>query len=729
MSSSPQVLLSECRDIARERLADVIAGALRKIDEDLFLLAEKSGNGKEQKVYLDAMGKVREHRDGIRCRFEQCFGDLFEQRLHPVREQAAANSWGGVELSLVSHSKIEGGMEINRLAKGVMKSADDGELLGIRARLGHLLARDSLQDADNPLSPELIFEALKLACHEIPAGASVKQAVLSAFQPYLRASINDVYRAVNQNLVAHHILPQIRHSVKAAADPLGRSGRVATLGQSQNMATLRQSQRMGLLNHEQAAPGAGERSGWLAGTATRAGGQSLGYLLTGLTQGLAGARIEAIGMFADPQRFPEGPGVVPPSALLLDSLSRLQGQDSAAQAPGAAAASYLRQIDRALVAQGTPLDQLTLELVTVVFDYLLGSTTLAEPVKGVISRLQIVAIKTALLDRSFFARREHPMRRLLDRMAAAGADPLVDCATDSVFMQGLRKLAERLCTDFRDDCSVVNVALAELERLVAELAEVCDAAVLPSTEALAASEAATGALAAAQSDVALRLRESTPAFVRDFLSTWWTEAVALAERSGGGDARGAEARLALASDLVWSVEPKSRSDVITLATTLPLLVRGLMQGTRDVGMPEQPRNGFFSELMAAHTDAIAAAKRAGADLKTAPRPGAADAARRAPEPVAASTDPYDCQVATLTKGAMVEFSDERMSDRFRLGWVSPKRTFYVFIGGGRMRQLSADQLAAFFRQGVATLASSEAPIVDRALESLSLDFCAMPVAA
>src|SRR5690606_16787532 len=62
---------------------------------------------------------------------------------------------------------------------------------------------------------------------------------------------------------------------------------------------------------------------------------------------------------------------------------------------------------------GTPLDQMTVELVSVVFDYIYADKTLAEPVKHQLLRLQVVAVKAALLDRSFFARRQHPMRQLI----------------------------------------------------------------------------------------------------------------------------------------------------------------------------------------------------------------------------------------------------------------------------------------------------------------------------
>ena len=316
-------LLSQCREIARTRLSEVIAGALGKIDEDLFQLADKSKDGREQQMYLEAMTRVRAHRGEIQRKFDECFKDMYDKKLDatraPLRQSKAdpLSDFGGVELSLVSDSIIESGIVIDRLAKGVKNAVDNDELLGIRARFGMLVGRESLEDGDNPLSAEVIFEALKLACNHIPGDRELKQALLTAFQPYLSRSITQVYQAVNQNLVSHDILPRIRHHVQSTADPMGVSQRMAGLGASQRMAALSQTGRMGTFG------GGAERSGWLGGSV---GNElaTIASLLAGITQGQANARVDSLRMMADPARFPEGQGPVPVNQHLMEALARLQ---------------------------------------------------------------------------------------------------------------------------------------------------------------------------------------------------------------------------------------------------------------------------------------------------------------------------------------------------------------------------------------------------------------------
>ncbi len=107
-------------------------------------------------------------------------------------------------------------------------------------------------------------------------------------------------------------------------------------------------------------------------------------------------------MMADPARFTEGQGAVPVNLQLLEALAGLQTEANLGAAAGFLPPGYLRTLDSALVSQGTPLDQVTIELVSVVFESLNNNDRLAAAIKGQIARLQIVAVKAALLDRSFF---------------------------------------------------------------------------------------------------------------------------------------------------------------------------------------------------------------------------------------------------------------------------------------------------------------------------------------
>jgi hypothetical protein len=73
----------------------------------------------------------------------------------------------------------------------------------------------------------------------------------------------------------------------------------------------------------------------------------------------------------------------------------------------------------------------------------------------------------------------------------------------------------------------------------------------------------------------------------------------------------------------------------------------------------------------------------------------------------------------LAKGENIAFSDQSPDDRYKLTWISPKRSFYLFTGGNRMRQMSADMLAELLRKGLATIIEPDAPLLDRTLEAIA----------
>ena len=97
--------------------------------------------------------------------------------------------------------------------------------------------------------------------------------------------------------------------------------------------------------------------------------------------------------------------------------------------------------------QFSQVDADVINLVSMLFDFILEDRQLPSIMKALLSRLQIPILKVALLDRSFFNRGGHPARKLLNELAMAAIgwnekaegqrDPLLDKVT-----AGCRTVAE-----------------------------------------------------------------------------------------------------------------------------------------------------------------------------------------------------------------------------------------------------------------------------------------------
>jgi hypothetical protein len=420
----------------------------------------------------------------------------------------------------------------------------------------------------------------------------------------------------------------------------------------------------------------------------------------------------------------------PATPSLLASLSQLQsGLATTGREPG----ELLTAIDQQVRSQSHPLDQLTIELVTMVFDYILGDRDVADTVKAELARLQIVAVKAALLDRTFFARRQHPMRRLLDRVSETAQDPDVDTRADSKFILGLRALIGTAIESFVDDLAVFELAQEQLAQLVASTTRAQRQAAASAVSTLAQEERLRGAKAEARAALRERVTRKTPEFVRDFLYTWWARALAHARATTTPDEALWTTNLEIADALIWSVLPLKRNDVQRLAALLPDLMRGLLAGMNAVAMPAETRQAFFNQLMQAHTEAVHEAKNTGrAAEPEEPSDAAASSPSESPETAAepderpASTgDGFDVgdlnlhAVRTLERGAVLEFHTDEGLVRSKLTWISPKQTILLFTSGGTpARHYSPEALAAMLQSGSAQIIEARDALLDRAFDAL-----------
>ena len=69
-----------------------------------------------------------------------------------------------------------------------------------------------------------------------------------------------------------------------------------------------------------------------------------------------------------------------------------------------------------LTSQMGQMDTVTLDIVAMLFDQIFGDPRIPAAMKALIGRLQIPMLKVAILDKSFFAKKAHPARHMLDTL-------------------------------------------------------------------------------------------------------------------------------------------------------------------------------------------------------------------------------------------------------------------------------------------------------------------------
>jgi hypothetical protein len=417
-------------------------------------------------------------------------------------------------------------------------------------------------------------------------------------------------------------------------------------------------------------------------------------------------------------------------APLIDAISTLQVQPASADAASGLTSELMARAKQ----DGSALDQLTVEIVSMVFDYIYSDKRLPDSIKQQLLRLQVVAVKAALIDRSFFARRQHPMRRLIDRISELATDPDSDVAADSALVQGLSGLVQWILDEFDRDLATFDEAIARLElladaendRRAKRLAQLTEQA--ERDEALGAAREMSAKLLAERMDAA------TPVFMRAFVDRWWVEVCALAQLNDSQDGLRTAEALQLVEALIWSVGPKLPEEVTRLASILPKLITGVMRGLKSIDMPDGDREAFFNDLLKSHTQSIESAKnkelqrivaervesrlrmRSDGSIHFTPaRNTATHVSGSSPTPSPATAP---SGLPDLQRGDRIEVDQGDEAVQFKLAWISPSQRLYVLSRfPDEARSLPVAELIDLFRSGKARLIEKRSN-VDSAIHSI-----------
>lgn len=267
---------------------------------------------------------------------------------------------------------------------------------------------------------------------------------------------------------------------------------------------------------------------------------------------------------------------------------------------------------------GTPLERLIIETVSLVFDNVYEDPAIADTIKQQLLRLQVAAFKAALIDPTFFARPDHPMRQLIDRIAGMGSDPDFQTTAGSPLVSDVADLVTWILGSFDRDLEVIEDALARLDTIVEAETDRRAERLAKIATAAARTERLERTRDEVRAELTAVIRRSTPEFVARFIADQWTEVISRL-RNGADYAPFDEGRARRTVEkLVWSVAPKKAVEIRRLAADLPQLIADLSRGLSFVATSEAERELFFSELLAWHGAAITEAKRLSA-LKEAQR--------------------------------------------------------------------------------------------------------------
>ena len=259
------------------------------------------------------------------------------------------------------------------------------------------------------------------------------------------------------------------------------------------------------------------------------------------------------------------------------------------------------------------VDEDVINLVSMLFEFILDDRTLPDSLKALIARLQIPMLKVAVLDKTFFSRGSHPARRLLNEIASAalGWVDQDDAQRDTLY-QRIDQVVQRLLNDFADDPAIFAELLAEFVAFTGDerrRSDLLEQRTRDAEEGRAKSE-----LARQQVEQALNQRllgKTLPEAVVRLLQEAWSKVLMLTCLKHGVESAQWQTVLVTMDELVWSVEPHDDPQArLRLLELVPGLLRSLREGLDSAGIDPFVTSEFFTRLEVLHVQAFQRFKRA-----------------------------------------------------------------------------------------------------------------------
>lgn len=595
-----QKLLRECHQLASDRLSSSVAHMLEKIEQTVWTGTGSPNEREARDQFALAKQSILSCRTQVRERFDAHFLGEFETATlgrHPATN-FAEKDLSSTELSLVDESDFEETLRVNEMSVKLRRYCDE-EVVALDQRVGVLLGDATLQGKANPFSPQAICNAFRRTCAEIEQDIKVRLTLLKMFDDHVLDDIRSIYKDLNALLVRHSILPKIRYGTSRRSAALnGLAGKAPEVSDA--------------LDAE------------LSAGVTPAGGDPDFF---SMLQGLMGAvRPSAVtGPALQIPGFPPIGGALGAAAGaaavsandLVQSLTRIQQGDVTGLDGGtvphpttfvaAGATNVLRDLKATSLGSGMgQTEGMTLDIVIMLFDQIFDDRKIPSPMKGIIGRLQIPTLKVAILDKSFFSKKSHPARRLLDALGDIALQLPDDFGSSSPLYVQLDGLVQKLIDNFQDDLDVFETVCGEVEHLASESVQRAEQQARDLAQEVEQKEKLALAKAVAQHAIRLRVEsKKLPPLVVRFLSQQWVKLLLVAYAKHGADSETYKAAAATMDLLIWSVSPmQSLEERRRLATRLPGLLKRLNLGMQLIGTEHATRRTFFAKLMRCHTRII-----------------------------------------------------------------------------------------------------------------------------
>ncbi|MBS0308240.1 MAG: DUF1631 family protein [Proteobacteria bacterium] len=758
-------VLQSAKDRALLKYSALVRTMLKDADDSMAQAMNESRSGADQRTIGAAIQLLRQDSVAFLNRIETLYREGVERGMRTMYTdlRQGLSNISADRLSLIDDETVNRQLEVDHLVQR-LRNACDENLGRLNIMIAQIHGDADVHERENPFRPYLHARALYESLRDRTKDEDVAKILFVHLSNSLAANLSDYYAAicnvfdasgVQAKLLARptklkrHQRDQLAAQLAALNTPnpgfVNTGSSASPLPEDFNQRVLPVLQRM-MQNLETGTSQSGSAPGEGAGMGGVAAGEAFQNFVWKIFNQPDGAEETQ----AVPALTPASDGVL----ARLDAFQHAASEQPEEETAPAEQNQLFKLSEK--LDQATAEERLSIDVVAVLFDFILEDEQIPASLRLQIGRLQIPFLKAALLEPDLLQNSEHPARKLLNRMSSATVGLDVATPMGKQLDAEIGRLVKRTLQDFDKDVGIFNDCLEELERFLEEQLRNADAETALSVQAAEEAERQS----VLQQNTVNALRDLVMSFnpdqrIADFVLKAWSRVLVRALAQGAN----AEQYRDILPELIWSGQQKQTpEDRSALMRMLPGLIKRLKIGMLMIHMPEDECQAALDSLVGVHTQIL----RGNPDATLTPNQPTLEEIRQEFSRLVVSGDnatwtlseppqvieevvegvlaqrgataEVDVQeneqfsaendtewLTELKLGTSVQMHAADTSAPARLIWISKHRSLYIFKMEQNSKPLiySAASLVKALRDGAIRLAEY-APVFDRAVDSLMM---------
>jgi len=468
-SETTRTWVNEFMDGCHEMALDHLKPHIRKMFENcniaLLEFAEKAQSNTSQICFMEAGTIIRKNRETIETLFyrelQQGFTH-FKRTCNHLTATGQTDPHGKdsseAQLTLISKEDTD----IQVAIQNMVSSASLGsthQLTGIKQRLAVLNNGRKLRESQIPAGPDALTMAFHKAVEELVLEHKSKLIVYLLFDKFVLSKTCPMYEKYNERLQKAGLLVNLKY--EASKNPDTSQPRRKT--------------------EQQSAQGT-DSSPLATGDHSSDSGKTLGdELIDGILDLMSRK---------NPDSAHATPAMPVPQSELVSAIHRVQqdngnGNELSQTIPASAEVEACNQtIDNMVANLSVEREQLfqkidrrrlpsadtqMIELVGMMFEYMLNDDAIPNAAKAELSRLHTPYLKVAIIDKTFLTDKNHPAHELLNSLAQASARWVFEDHLDRGIFPCMRKIIARIILEFNNDLTIFTEELDTLNNSLHDL--------------------------------------------------------------------------------------------------------------------------------------------------------------------------------------------------------------------------------------------------------------------